>query len=76
MKRLSLLLALMILCSGAGGVEVPRDPNEYPTDNPMRIVVVRSSRPGCEPKCAEWISAEVVDWGIVDRLHCSRQPLG
>jgi hypothetical protein len=24
----------------------------------MRIVVVRSSRAGCEPKCAEWISAE------------------
>jgi hypothetical protein len=24
----------------------------------MRIVVVRSSQPGCEPKCAEWISAE------------------
>jgi hypothetical protein len=58
MRRLSLLLALLIFCSGAGGVEVPPDPNEYPTDNPMRIVVVRSSRPGCEPKCAEWISAE------------------
>jgi hypothetical protein len=27
-------------------------------DHPMRIVVVRSSQPGCEPKCAEWISAE------------------
>jgi hypothetical protein len=24
----------------------------------MRIVVARSSQPGCEPKCAEWISAE------------------
>lgn len=24
----------------------------------MRIVVVRSSQPGCEPECAEWISAE------------------
>jgi hypothetical protein len=24
----------------------------------MRIVVVRSSMSGCEPKCAEWISAE------------------
>ncbi len=27
-------------------------------DEPMRIEVVRSSQPGCEPKCAEWISAE------------------
>jgi hypothetical protein len=24
----------------------------------MRIVVARSSQPGCEPKCAQWISAE------------------
>jgi hypothetical protein len=31
----------------------------YETINePMRIVIVRSSQPGCEPKCAEWISAE------------------
>lgn len=58
MRRFSLLLAQLILCSGAGGVEAPRNPNEFPTDNPMRIVVVRSSQPGCEPKCAEWISAE------------------
>ena len=60
MTRFSLLLALMILCSDAGGVEAPRNLNDYPTDNPMRIVVVRSSRPGCEPDCAEWISAEGV----------------
>jgi len=58
MRRLPLLLALLIPCSAVGGVEAPRDPNELPTDNPMRIVVVRSSQPGCEPKCAEWISAE------------------
>jgi hypothetical protein len=58
MRRLSILLAVMILCSRAGGVEAPRNPNDYPTDHPMRIVVVRSSQPGCEPKCAEWISAE------------------
>lgn len=32
-----------------------------PSDNdgpPMRFVVVRSSSPGCEPFCPEWISAE------------------
>ena len=34
------------------------NPNDYLTDDPMRIVVVRSSKPGCEPKCAEWNSAE------------------
>ena len=58
MRRLSILLALLILCSGAGGIEAPRNLNDYPTDHPMRIVVFRSSQPGCEPKCAEWISAE------------------
>src|SRR5262245_25819162 len=26
--------------------------------NPMQVVIVRDSRPGCEPDCAEWISAE------------------
>ena len=58
MRRFSILLALLILCSSAGGIEAPRNLNDYPTDHPMRIVVVRSSQPGCEPKCAEWISAE------------------
>jgi hypothetical protein len=27
-------------------------------DEPMRFALVRSSVPGCEPKCPEWISAE------------------
>ena len=58
MRRFSILLALLTLCSGAGGIEATRNLNDYPTDHPMRIVVVRSSQPGCEPKCAEWISAE------------------
>src|SRR5262249_46044592 len=26
--------------------------------NPMQVVIVRDNRPGCEPDCAEWISAE------------------
>jgi hypothetical protein len=25
---------------------------------PMRVVIIRDSRPGCEPNCAEWISAQ------------------
>ncbi len=58
MRRLSLLLALLMFCSDAGAVEAPPNPNDYPTHDPMRIVVVRSSKPGCEPQCAEWISAE------------------
>jgi hypothetical protein len=29
-----------------------------PEDPPMRFMIVRSSAPGCEPNCPEWISAE------------------
>ena len=28
-----------------------------PATVPMRVVIVRDSRPGCEPNCAEWIGA-------------------
>ena len=28
------------------------------TAAPMRVVIIRDSRPGCEPNCAEWISAQ------------------
>jgi hypothetical protein len=58
-KHLLLFLAVLSLCSDAGGVEIPRTPeSSVPADEPMRFVVVRSSQAGCEPKCAEWISAE------------------
>lgn len=40
----------------AFGATAKEDPPDYgPT---MRFVVVRSSAPGCEPNCPEWISAE------------------
>jgi hypothetical protein len=58
LRRFSLLLVLLTFCPGAAGGEVPWNPHEFSTDNPMRIVVVRSSKPGCEPRCAEWIAAE------------------
>ena len=29
-----------------------------PMEQPMRVVVVHDGRPGCEPHCADWISAE------------------
>lgn len=48
-----LAAALMLAAFGAAAKE---DPPDYgPT---MRFVVVRSSAPGCEPNCPEWISAE------------------
>ncbi|MGT2468889.1 hypothetical protein ACVOMV_35760 [Mesorhizobium atlanticum] len=51
--RLVLAAALMLAAFGAAAKE---DPPDYgPT---MRFVVVRSSAPGCEPNCPEWISAE------------------
>jgi hypothetical protein len=54
LKHLLTVLAVLILCSDAGVVEK----SSAATDEQMRFVVVRSSQAGCEPKCAEWISAE------------------
>jgi hypothetical protein len=56
LKHLLTFLAVLILCSDAGVAETPK--SSAARDEQMRFVVVRSSQAGCEPKCAEWISAE------------------
>src|ERR1700681_4360992 len=60
MKHLFLSIAILVLGSGAGAAETRGTPDQssVPADEPMRFVVVRSSHADCEPKCAEWISAE------------------
>lgn len=41
------------------GVLYPTDPTIWTDDHSeMQFVVTRSSAPGCEPNCPEWISAE------------------
>jgi len=51
--RLVLAAVMALAAFGAAAKEEP--PDYGPT---MRFVVVRSSAPGCEPNCPEWISAE------------------
>jgi hypothetical protein len=51
--RLGLAIAMGLAAFSAAAMEDP--PDDGPT---MRFVVVRSSAPGCEPNCPEWISAE------------------
>ncbi|CDX60747.1 conserved exported hypothetical protein [Mesorhizobium plurifarium] len=53
MLRLGLAAAAGLAALSAAAKETPTDYG--PT---MRFVVVRSSAPGCEPNCPEWISAE------------------
>jgi hypothetical protein len=60
MKTLWLLLCCSFLSFEAAGA-APIKPVETSTlaiDRPMQIKRVRSNDPKCEPKCAEWISAE------------------
>ncbi|RWL97363.1 MAG: hypothetical protein E5X80_13195 [Mesorhizobium sp.] len=51
--RLALVAAIGLVSHAAGAKEDA--PDLGPT---MRFAIVRSSAPGCEPNCPEWISAE------------------
>ena len=51
--RLGLAIVMALAAFAAAAKEEP--PDYGPT---MRFAVVRSSAPGCEPNCPEWISAE------------------
>jgi len=50
--HIACLLTIFLNSSAALAIEAP------PLKDPMTVVIVRSSDPHCEPKCAEWISAE------------------
>lgn len=53
--RFLVLLALLLGASAAQAVaEKPKPSSELP----MKVVIVRSSEPACEPICPEWIMAE------------------
>lgn len=40
------------------GVSAKAAPPAKPKPEPMKVRIVRSTEPGCEPTCAEWISAQ------------------
>jgi hypothetical protein len=65
LRKFSLVLICMILAFSAGLAEAAKPKKQKAAkvttpewDLPMVFSHVRSSEPGCEPTCAEWISAE------------------
>lgn len=56
---LTCMLAIAFALQSAASAQAAKSkPSEDDMGPPMRFVVVRSSSPGCEPFCPEWISAE------------------
>ncbi|MFN0192344.1 MAG: hypothetical protein ACKVP5_10275 [Aestuariivirga sp.] len=47
-----------VLCTAGFGQGTAWAGERHPRADDMRFAVVRSSAPGCEPDCPEWISAE------------------
>lgn len=54
---LALSLAMLAVAGQAAGTTAPK-PAAAPSEPPMTVAVVRSSSPGCEPNCPQWIAAE------------------
>jgi hypothetical protein len=55
--RIRILLAAALLAVASAGAAAETVAPFKLTD-PMRVAIVRSAVPGCEPNCTEWISAE------------------
>ncbi len=55
----------------------PAKVRDYSNDHPMWFAVVRSSAPGCEPICPQWISAEgFIEKGTVTKFEEFMTKLG
>ena len=55
------LALLALTADGAWAAKKQKKPPPPPKEVyelPMKVVIVRSSEPGCEPNCPEWIAAE------------------
>jgi len=53
-----LAFALSVTLAGLGRNYAPVDFPREAWDRPMTVMLVRSSAPGCEPLCPEWLAAE------------------
>src|SRR5262245_17135604 len=61
MKSLTAFLYSLILALGAA--------EAAPTEAPMRVVLVQSAEPGCEPDCPHWIAAQgYIDAGALGQF--------
>jgi hypothetical protein len=55
----------------------PSKPAPVVGEAPMRVVVVRSSKPGCEPNCPEWIAAQgAIDAGATAQFKKVLKSIG
>ncbi|MCI0601297.1 MAG: hypothetical protein L0Y50_05855 [Beijerinckiaceae bacterium] len=83
---LALCFSIDLLCvrAGAAGTAYEKWEEALKTAvEPMRVRVVRSARPGCEPACAEWVSFEgdvdlqsTHEFGVVvNSLHGRKLPV-
>ena len=55
----AIALAVAVVPADAGAKDKKKDVHSVFSDmQPMQVRVVRNAQPGCEPDCAEWISAE------------------
>lgn len=54
---LCIVLAVLLAAPVTAGAATAPKPQES-WDQPMKIVIVRSSETGCEPSCPEWVMAE------------------
>ncbi len=57
-RLLGLISALFLIFHTSATLAAAQKPSGPEDSSQMRFVVVRSSAPGCEPTCPEWISAE------------------
>ncbi len=56
---LVVLLALALVLGPAEAASKKKEKKPAaPSDPPMTVVIMRSSAPGCEPNCPQWIAAE------------------
>ncbi|RWG79274.1 hypothetical protein [Mesorhizobium sp.] len=58
MKTFAWTLVLVLLAIGGAIAQTAPEPVILEHAPPMGFIVVRSSTPGCEPTCPEWISAQ------------------
>ena len=58
MASAALVSMAMAILPYAAAAKPQTAEEQLPINQPMHVVIAHDSRPGCEPHCAEWISAE------------------
>jgi hypothetical protein len=68
---------LILTCTIAVAAKTPPAKPPVAVEPPMRVSIVKSAVPGCEPQCPEWIAAEgKIDAGALARFKSVLKQLG